>query len=892
MLNALGKKLTASLLSVIMLFALLPTGALASGGVVALDEVRQYLNISSNRFDKAPDQNKALKVLVKDTQGVLLAEGKTDVYVDALEDFVVFHGYDISVSLSPANSAAYEIVSVTGNGVDSYESGAATVHYRQPSVELQEDCKQLEVTLEKRAYPVAFRDEDDTSHGSQSVPYGELATAPTPAPEKDGYTFQGWYAPNAQAPFDFATPITADLTLTAKWQKEELPPVDAPKDAWFFIRTDGMVPMENGSTSYPTNEYLPTHGKEGALTGTITKESSWTKHYGDVDGDTINGEKLSDAFAKVQTAIGGQPADNSIKTALANVGFDPETQDIMWYVVKKAGSGSSGCPGYHVDGVLYTKGSDPTQMRVINYLSNIPDDADPLLAYSVHGLGTTAAVGDLIPTRKGYDFTGWNTQADGQGTAYAAGAELLMDVDHTLYAQWKLKTTAVGVWHYFTSVPTQDIEESGTFPRSDNRFTEEYIERLAKETFSDGTNTLHVTYTGYTVWAYRDGAAASVEVTLDPDGYVDLTGVKELRIHLEYELSLYKVIYNANGGANADGKVALETPYNTANGHTILDNAGDGNPNFTRGGYTFTGWAKDMAGSETVAVGTPADALEQGQSATYYAQWRKDEDPAPTTYTVTYQYTGSVPSGMTPPVDSARYVAEAEVTLATAPAAPANYTFTGWTISNGSAISEGKFTMPAGNVTVTGNWTYTEPSGGGTTPSRYTVTVNYLEQGTHVKLADAYVSARLTGGTAYNVTEQTALPIRGYTIASVDGAPSGTLRKNETITVYYVAEQNIPDEAPPLTPGPDSGETDIPDTDVPTAPAPDTDESDNTGTPDGNPGDDIIIEEDVPLGDLPQTGTTAQGVDPTITLGFLALAASLAAAGLSVALNRKKKDEI
>ncbi|MDR2944041.1 MAG: InlB B-repeat-containing protein, partial [Methanosarcinales archaeon] len=41
-------------------------------------------------------------------------------------------------------------------------------------------------------------------------------------------------------------------------------------------------------------------------------------------------------------------------------------------------------------------------------------------------------------------FNGWNTAADGSGTAYAAGASLLMDSDMTLYAQWKVPSTPGG----------------------------------------------------------------------------------------------------------------------------------------------------------------------------------------------------------------------------------------------------------------------------------------------------------------------------------------------------------------------------------------------------------------------------------------------------------------
>ena len=40
-------------------------------------------------------------------------------------------------------------------------------------------------------------------------------------------------------------------------------------------------------------------------------------------------------------------------------------------------------------------------------------------------------------TKEGYTFAGWNTAADGSGTAYADQASVTLDEDITLYAQWK-----------------------------------------------------------------------------------------------------------------------------------------------------------------------------------------------------------------------------------------------------------------------------------------------------------------------------------------------------------------------------------------------------------------------------------------------------------------------
>lgn len=49
------------------------------------------------------------------------------------------------------------------------------------------------------------------------------------------------------------------------------------------------------------------------------------------------------------------------------------------------------------------------------------------------------AVTDSVPTRDGYEFTGWNTKEDGTGTTYKANGTLTITGNTTLYAQWKVK---------------------------------------------------------------------------------------------------------------------------------------------------------------------------------------------------------------------------------------------------------------------------------------------------------------------------------------------------------------------------------------------------------------------------------------------------------------------
>ena len=76
-------------------------------------------------------------------------------------------------------------------------------------------------------YTVSFNanGKDATTPDSQRVKEGKTATEPADKPQLKGYTFGGWYTDEActQA-YDFSTPVTADLTLYAKWTKNATNP--------------------------------------------------------------------------------------------------------------------------------------------------------------------------------------------------------------------------------------------------------------------------------------------------------------------------------------------------------------------------------------------------------------------------------------------------------------------------------------------------------------------------------------------------------------------------------------------------------------------------------------------------------------------------------------------
>lgn len=71
-------------------------------------------------------------------------------------------------------------------------------------------------------HTVRFDAGEGSAVAAQKVEDGKAATRPAD-PEREGYTFAGWCsdAGRTQA-YDFSTPVSGDVTLYAKWTKDEV----------------------------------------------------------------------------------------------------------------------------------------------------------------------------------------------------------------------------------------------------------------------------------------------------------------------------------------------------------------------------------------------------------------------------------------------------------------------------------------------------------------------------------------------------------------------------------------------------------------------------------------------------------------------------------------------
>ena len=160
-------------------------------------------------------------------------------------------------------------------------------------------------------YTVTF---DANGHGTapapQTVLSGYTATEPT-APTAAGWVFGGWYKEAACTnAFDFSTPITADITLYAKWTEEGTTPTPTTYTVTFDANGHGTAPaaqtVEHGKTATkPANPTASGWTFKGwyteaactnafdfstAITGNITLYAKWTQNSGGTSGSPQTGD--------------------------------------------------------------------------------------------------------------------------------------------------------------------------------------------------------------------------------------------------------------------------------------------------------------------------------------------------------------------------------------------------------------------------------------------------------------------------------------------------------------------------------------------------------------------------------------------------------------------------
>ena len=181
-------------------------------------------------------------------------------------------------------------------------------------------------------------------------------------------------------------------------------------------------------------------------------------------------------------------------------------------------------------------------------------------------------------------------------------------------------------------------------------------------------------------WKDEDGNTYQADGTITFDkSNVTLTA--------QWKESKYTVTYEYTGTIPADAPAVPAETQHDYNENVTIANV----PTLT--GYTFHGW--------TLPEGLTANDGKfnmPAKNVTITGSWTKNE------YNVTYEYTGTAPADAPDVPAAAQHEYGAEVTIENVPTLT-GYTFHGWTLPESLTANDGKFTMPAENVTITGSWT-------------------------------------------------------------------------------------------------------------------------------------------------------------------------------------------
>lgn len=513
---------------------------------------------------------------------------------------------------------------------------------------------------------------------SRTVPYNTAASDTSGWTTGDtgkipGYRFDGWYtAPNGGNKYDFNTPLTNNVTVYAHWIGNG-----------YTVRFTG-----NGATGGNTPDQAFQYN-----IGQNLRRNGFTR-----DGYTFTGWKRADnqqAYGDGQWVTNLTTQPDGIVTMVAQ--WSANEAHIRYNPNPPAGktAGGNGTPnwdghtgdtpaiggnGWTIDGYTfagwttnadgggtkYAPGASWTANGTLTlYAQWTPGEAG--LTYDGNGAtgGKTDPQNGVTDqkvnvrqngfTRDGYVFTGWNTQPDGRGQAWAPNAVWTLHGTGVLYARWRGNQQVLKYYGNGATGGSTAQQEGRTGDVIDTRangFTRDGYTFVEWNTKPDGTGD-----------HYGKGTNGIAKWTMLPAGN-DLYAI--------WQANPANIQYRDDWGATGS---TPDTTGVTGQNVTIAQNG------FTRPGYTFTGWARDRRTNPSIQPGSRY-TLTPG-TTTLWAQWKAD--PAHLIYNSN--------SGSTSQTRRTDGTVDQTVTVIANPFTRPGYTFTGW---NTQADGRGK-AYTAGN---------------------------------------------------------------------------------------------------------------------------------------------------------------------------------------------------
>ena len=496
-----------------------------------------------------------------------------------------------------------------------------------------------------------------------------------------GYSFDGWYtSPTGGDKYDWSTKLTNDVTMYAHWTANG-----------YTVKYDaggGKGTMGDQKFTFDVPQNL--------------SPNAFTR-----DGYTFTGWKRADtgdSYTDGQQVSNLTSTPNGIVTMIAQWTPNPAS---------------------------------------INYDPNPPTGRTPggqgTANWTGH-TGDTQAIGANGWTVDGYTFIGWNTSADGKGTAYAPGTTWIANGTLTLYAQWTPGQAGLTYDGNGATGGKTDPQPGKTDEKinvRDNGFTRDGYMFVTWNTQAgckgkavnpgdewtlQGSSTLYACWAGtaQTLAYHGNGATGGNtavqsgktgdELTTNANGFTrdgytfvrwdtakdgsgtaygeGKNGVSQYTmkpagndLYAIWKANPASIVYR-NGYPNTTGSTP-DTTGSTGDTVTVSQNG------FDRPGYTFTGWSTSKRGDPSLNPGDK-HTLEPG-TTTVWAQWKAN--PAHLVYNSNIGSIGSE----TRTVDG---VVDQTVKTIDNPFDRPGYTFSGW---NTQADGKGKAYDPGADCTLTAN---------------------------------------------------------------------------------------------------------------------------------------------------------------------------------------------
>lgn len=488
-----------------------------------------------------------------------------------------------------------------------------------------------------------------------------------------GYRFDGWYtAPDGGGRYDFNTPLTNNVTVYAHWigngytvrfTGNGATGGNTPDQAFQYnigqnLRRNGFVRDGYTFTGWKRADNQQAYGDGQWVTnlttqpnGIVTMVAQWSANEAHI---------RYNPNPPAGKTTGGQGTPNwdghtGDAPAIGQNGWTLDGYTFAGWTTNPDGSGAKYAPGarWTANGTLTLYAQWTPGQASLTYDGNgaTGGKTDPQNGVTDQKVN----VRQNGFTRDGYAFTGWNTQPDGRGQAWAPNAVWTLHGTGVLYARWRGNQQVLKYYGNGATGGSTAQQEGRTGDVIDTRangFTRDGYTFVEWNTKPDGTGD-----------HYGKGTNGIAKWTMLPAGN-DLYAI--------WQANPANIQYRDDWGATGS---TPDTTGVTGQNVTIAQNG------FTRPGYTFTGWARDRRTNPSIQPGSRY-TLTPG-TTTLWAQWKAD--PAHLIYNSN--------SGSTSQTRRTDGTVDQTVTVIANPFTRPGYTFTGW---NTQADGRGK-AYTAGN---------------------------------------------------------------------------------------------------------------------------------------------------------------------------------------------------